>query len=173
MEDYKPFVALNVYLVTPFRQEILAKVVDNLSALPDEQRRLLVDNVKEYVRISGFRNPFAAPQSLLLRKMEQPFEQDSRFLKQVLAAWVLINQELQPAVATALESWTFEKNDQAPVYPDPENAFLIGWPNGLSYEKLEEGVRKQGANITASRDEIALMTIFTTGCLPNPLSAGE
>ena len=66
----------------------------------------------------------------------------------------------------------FEPNDQAPLYPDPENAFALGWPEDLSFEKLADLV-KQKTEIDANSDAISLITVWLTGRLPGSEPAGE
>ena len=76
MEDLKPAVALNVFIEPYFRKEILQKVFENLDAVPSELRRELIADVKDKVRISGFRNVMSAPRALLLRNAESVFEKE-------------------------------------------------------------------------------------------------
>lgn len=173
MEEYRPLIALNVYLNQDFRREILSTVVESRSILSDRQRRQLLEAIKENVRISGFRNPIMAPETLLVRNMIAPFEQDSRFVKVILEAWALINDSLQPAIIETIKSFPFKENDQKPSYPNPDNAFLVGWPEGLTYEMLAEEVNKRVDGKHGSLDEIALLTIWISGCLPTPLSASK
>jgi len=112
-----------------------------------------------------FRNPLAAPLALQVRAMESPFEKESRFVKAILSSWADINSDLQAKVQAVLPELGFEPNDQAPLYPDPENAFAVGWPEDLSFEKLADLV-KQKTETDASSNEISLMTVWLTGRLP-------
>ncbi|MEL7645065.1 MAG: hypothetical protein AAGU04_02190 [Anaerolineaceae bacterium] len=173
MDNLQPMIALNVYLLPEFRQEILSKLVSGLPALPDEIRREVLPAIREEVKISGFRNPFSAPQAVLIRRMESVFLKNSRFVKTIMKAWASMQQASDPALSTVIRSLGFQVNDQVPDYPDPENAFLVGWPEGLSYQKLADLVLAQDPKTTASTDTLALLTVWQTGCLPDPISAGE
>ncbi len=173
MDNLKPMIALNVYLLPEFRQEILDGVVSGLSALPDDVRRDVMSAVRDEVKISGFRNPFSAPKAVLIRRMESVFLKQSRFIKAMLMAWVALQKPADAVVRAVIESLPFQTNPEAINYPDPENAFLIGWPEQMGYQKLSDLVRAQDAAINASTDTIALLTVWLSGCLPDPISAGE
>jgi hypothetical protein len=165
-------ISLNVFLLPDFRREILSTVLNEKDTLSPENKRELTQVMREFVKISGFRNPLAAPQALQVRAMESPFEKESRFVKAILSSWVDINSDLQTDIQSVIPDLGFELNDQAPLYPDPENAFALGWPEDLSFEKLADLV-KQKTEIDASSDAISLMTVWLTGRLPGSEPAGE
>ena len=173
MDNLRPMIALNVYLLPEFRQEILGAVVSGLQALPDEIRRPVLSAIREEVKISGFRNPLSAPHAVLIRQMESAFIKQSRFIKAILKAWAALQQSSEAAVGSVIRSLSFQANDQVPEYPDPENAFLIGWPEGLNYQKLADLVLAQDPKLSASTNTLALLTIWLSGCLPDPIPAGE
>ena len=66
----------------------------------------------------------------------------------------------------ALKSLKFEISEQANGYPDALNAFGIGWPEGVDYQKVIETVRKQGDKLDMTDDQIVLYSILKTGYLP-------
>ena len=165
MNSLLPLISLNVFLLPDFRREILTTVLDQKDDLSPEIKQEFRQAIKEFVKISGFRNPLAAPQALQVRAMESPFEKESRFVKAILSSWADINSDLQAKVQAVLPELGFEPNDQAPLYPDPENAFAVGWPEDLSFEKLADLV-KQKTETDASSNEISLMTVWLTGRLP-------
>jgi len=165
MNSLLPLISLNVFLLPDFRREILTTVLNQKDDLSPEIKQELRQAIKEFVKISGFRNPLAAPQALQVRAMESPFEKESRFVKAILSSWADINSDLQAKVQAVLPELGFEPNDQAPLYPDPENAFAVGWPEDLSFEKLADLV-KQKTETDASSNEISLMTVWLTGRLP-------
>lgn len=173
MNSLQPMIALNVYLLPEFRQEILRTVIAGLPALPEEIRREVLSSIREEVKISGFRNPLSAPRAVLIRQMEAVFIKQSRFIKAMLKAWAALQQSSEAAVSAEIRSLSFQANDQAPEYPDPENAFLIGWPEGLDYQKLADLIGARDPKLSASTDTLALLTVWLSGCLPNPIQAGE
>jgi len=165
MNSLLPLISLNVFLLPDFRREILTTVLNQKDNLSPEIKQEFRQAIKEFVKISGFRNPLAAPQALQVRAMESPFEKESRFVKAILSSWADINSDLQAKVQAVLHELGFEPNVQAPLYPDPENAFAVGWPEDLSFEKLADLV-KQKTETDASSNEISLMTVWLTGRLP-------
>jgi len=165
MNSSLPLISLNVFLLPDFRREILTTVLYQKDDLSPDNTQELRQAIREFVKISGFRNPLAAPQALQVRAMESPFEKESRFVKAILSSWADINSDLQAKVQAVLPELGFEPNDQALLYPDPENAFAVGWPEDLSFEKLADLV-KQKTETDASSNEISLMTVWLTGRLP-------
>jgi len=165
MNSLLPLISLNVFLLPDFRREILTTVLNQKDNLPPEIKQEFRQAIKEFVKISGFRNPLAAPQALQVRAMESPFEKESRFVKAILSSWADLKLDLGAKVQSVLPELGFEPNDQAPLYPDPENAFAVGWPEDLSFEKLADLV-KQKTETDASSNEISLMTVWLTGRLP-------
>ena len=172
MENLMPMVSLNVYLLPDFRREVFNKVLRNLEQLSPETRQELTQMIKEFVKISGFRNPLSAPQTLVVRNLEAAFEKESRVVKAVISAWAETEPDLQAALKSSLPELGFPVNEQAPGYPDPENAFLPDWPQDLSFDKLADQVR-QKTQTSASNDEIALMAVWLTGQLPASQPQGE
>ena len=173
MANLQPMIALNVYLLPEFRQEVLSKVISGLPGLPDEIRQEVLSAVREEVKISGFRNPFGSPHAVLIRGMESVFVKKSRFVRTILKAWASLQQPSAAALRAVIPPLGFQANDQLPDYPDPENALILGWPEGLNYQKLADLALAQDSNLAASADTLALLTVWLTGCLPNPSPAGE
>lgn len=164
MEDLKPAIALNVFIEPYFRKEILQKVFENLDAVPVELRREFVAEVKEKVRISGFRNSMAAPRALLLRNAEDVFEKDTRFLLILLKSWQSLYSQWTEGLARNLADLGFSFSEQAAAgYPDAVNTFLDGWPEGYDFDTLFEKITAQDDKILLSKDEVALLSILLTG----------
>ena len=166
MDEYRPMVALNVYLEPYFRKDILHKILDNLSKIPEDQRKKFLEAGKQHLRISGFRNPMAAPEGLLVRNAEPLMEKNSRFLSVVLETWAANFTDSFGMLKADLKQLGFSQVDAESNYEDPENAFLEGWPEGLTYTSLEKSVRELSPEITLTRDELCLLTIWLTGYLP-------
>lgn len=166
MEDLKPAVALNVFIEPYFRKEILQKVFENLDAVPAELRRELIADVKDKVRISGFRNVMSAPRALLLRNAETVFEKDTRFSLIALKSWQSLYSQQSEELKKNLVDFGFSISDQAAAgYPDPINTFLEGWPEGIDFDTLHEKLTAQAANYPLTKDETALLSILLTGYL--------
>ena len=167
MEELKPAIALNVFVEPYFRSEILQKVFDNLGELPAELRREAISEVKDKVRISGFRNAMVAPRSLLVRDAESMFEKDTKFTLIILKCWNSLYSQWHETLRKALINLGFAVSESASQnYPDPMNAFLEGWPEGLDFETLYEKLTDQIKDFPLNKDETALLSILLTGYLP-------
>lgn len=164
-QAYIPMIGLNVYLEPQFRKEVIEKVYTNIPELMDDVRRDLLLLSKEEIRIAGFRNPMIAPLPLRVKAAIAKFEKDSKFTKQILIAWADLHRDIHESMLQALEKIGFKQSETAPTYPDPENAFIVGWPEGMDYEKLHETLSKESSS-TLTSDENALLSIWLTGCLP-------
>ena len=166
MEDLKPAIALNVFIEPYFRREILQKVFENLNALPAELRRELLAEVKEKVRISGFRNSMVAPRALLIRDAESVFEKDTWFTLVSLKNWQSLYSEWNEELKKILAALGFSVSEQAAAgYPDAVNTFLEGWPEGIDFDTLYEKITTQVEKFPLSKDETALLSILLTGYL--------
>lgn len=162
-DQYRPMNALNVYMEPYFRKDILEKVFNNLNDLPGELRKDFLGMIKSDLKISGFRNPMAAPRALLLRESAALFENDSNFVKATLAAWAILFKDKHKKITDLAARLGITTTEQADGYPDPENAFLEGWPDGMTYSRL---FAELGEDDLLSDDETSLLTILLTGHLP-------
>lgn len=166
MEDLRPAIALNVFIEPYFRKQILEKIFEDLNTLPAELRRELVADVKEKVRISGFRNTMAAPRALLIRNAETVFEKNTRFSLITLKSWLSLYSQWNEKLTQNLKTLGFSISEQAAAgYPDPVNTFLEGWPEGIDFDSLYEKITAQVENFPLSKDETALLSILLTGYL--------
>ena len=167
MDEFRPAIALNVFIEPYFRKEILQKIFENLGELPADLRRKLVAEVKDQVRISGFRNPMVAPRALLIRDAESVFEKDSKFSLICLKCWQSLYSQSHGALKQNLANLGFSISEQATnAYPDPLNTFLEGWPEGMDFETLFEKITAKEKDFPLSKDETALLSILLTGYLP-------
>ena len=166
MEDLKPAIALNVFIEPYFRKEILQKIFENLDSIPSELRREFIAEVKDKVRISGFRNAMAAPRALLVRDAETVFEKDTRFSLASLKSWQSLYSKWTKELENILTGLGFSISEQAAAgYPDAINTFLEGWPEGIDFDSLFEKITAQTEKFPLSKDETALLSILLTGYL--------
>jgi len=87
MSSLLPMISLNVFLLPDFRREILSTVLNEKDTLSPENKRELTQAMREFVKISGFRNPFSRSTSIdNCVAMESPFEKESRFVKAILSS---------------------------------------------------------------------------------------
>lgn len=166
MSDLKPLHIINVYIEPWFRQEIVDTVLEDFAVYPDELRKKLVETLKSEVKVSGFRNPLTAPKRMLAREIDKRFEKDPHFIGIIIQAWMSHYEKYAGSFDQALEGLNFQKSEQAKGYPEPLNAFEIGWPEGVNYPKVIDAVRSQDENIEMTDDQIVLYSILRTGFLP-------
>ncbi len=167
MDDFRPAIALNVFIEPYFSREILQKIFEHLDALPSELRRELVTEIKDQVRISGFRNPMVAPRALLVRDAEPVFEKDTKFSLICLKCWHSLYSQWHDDLKKNLTELGFSISEPASSgYPDPTNAFLEGWPEGIDFDTLFEKISAQVEGFSLSKDETALLSVLLTGYLP-------
>jgi len=166
MSELKPLHAINVYIEPWFREEIITKIFEDFSVYPESLRKELVEAVKTEVKVSGFRNPLTAPKRLLVRDVEKIFEKDPRFVSIILRTWMKLFDTHKDKFKKALTDLDFQFSEQAPLYPDAENAFETLWPDGVDYQKVIGKVREENKTLEMSDDEIVLYSILLTGCLP-------
>ena len=166
MDDFRPAIALNVFIEPYFRKEILQKIFEHLDALPSEQRRELVTEIKDQVRISGFRNPMIAPRALLVRDAEPVFEKDAKFNLICLKCWQSLYSQWHDVLKKKLIELGFSISEPASSgYPDPMNTFLEGWPEGIDFDTLFDKITAQVKDYPLTKDETALLSVLLTGYL--------
>lgn len=164
-QDYKAMIGLNVYLEPQFRKDVVEKVYSNLSGLSKDLRLQLIKITKEEIKVSGFRNPMLAPTALLVKSAVVKFEKESKYIELILQAWSSLYAEHHSTQLETLKSLGFEIGETRPDYTDPENAFLVGWPESVDYEKLHKACQQNPQN-TLNSDENALLSIWLSGTLP-------
>ncbi len=167
MDDFRPAIALNVYIEPYFRKEILQKTFDNLDILPADLRRDLLTQVKDHVKISGFRNPMVAPRMLLVRGAESVFEKDTVFSLICLKCWQSFYSQWHEQLKNSLTGLGFSISEPAlSGYPDAMNTFLEGWPEGIDFDSLYDQIFAKNEGFSLSKDETALLSVLLTGYLP-------
>lgn len=166
MSELKPLHTINVFIEPWFRDEIIGAVLEDFSVYPEELRKELVENLKNDVKVSGFRNPLTAPKRLLVRETSKLFETDPHFVRVILRTWKTLFEKNQKIFEKALKTLKFDVSDQADTYPDPINAFATGWPEGVDYQKVINTLREQEPELEMSDDQIVLYSILKTGYLP-------
>jgi len=164
-QEYKAMIGLNVYLEPQFRKDVVEKVYSNISVLSDDLRHELIKITKEEINVSGFRNPMLAPNALLVKSAVVKFEKESKFVKLIMQAWSFLYKEFHSGLIDTLKTLGFEISETGPDYTDPENAFMVGWPEPVDYEKLHEACHQDPKN-TLNSDENALLSIWLSGILP-------
>lgn len=166
MEDKQAMLAINVYLEPYFRKAIFEKIYSHKSELGESARSAFFASVKEEVRVSGFRTTLNAPLNLLVKASEARFEHSSKFVKATLEAWASLFITDLGQLKAMLEEIGFVCPDLQSAYQDPERAFSEGWPTDCGYASLESRYHQAYPNSPLNRDEIALLSVWLSACLP-------
>lgn len=162
------FHTLNEFMLPEFRQQVLTQVMTNLESLPADLRSRLNGQIRQLVKVPGFRNSSLAPAQVKARSAGQAFERSPQFVANVLAAWSDLNADLRQQVYDFLTArgWTI-----LPLDADRTKlpGFLTRWPKAEQFDVLDEAFRAQHPETTASKDEISLMVVWLSTRLPYEL----
>jgi len=166
MTEQKPLVALNVYLTSEFRRQILSEVLDQKNALNSDTRTRFLNFFKEKLKVPGFRNSTNAPKAKLIKATEALFEKDSNFISAVLNAWTELIQSKTIGLDHVLQNLGFDLKMTDTSYSEHDSSFEVGWPKAINYESLFTKVTQQLKAFELNSDELAMVTIWKTGKLP-------
>lgn len=159
------FHTINEFMLPEFRQQVLTQVITNLDSLPAELRSRLSAQIRQLVKVPGFRNSSLAPAPVKVRGAIQAFERSALFAANVLAAWSELNAELRQQVFDFLTArgWTL-----LPLDADRTKlpGFLTRWPKAEQFDVLDEAFRALHPDTPNSKDDISLMTVWLSTRLP-------
>lgn len=162
------FHTINEFMLPDFRQQVLTQVIANLESLPGDLRSRLSGQIRQLVKVPGFRNSSLAPAAVKVRGAIQAFERSPQFAANVLAAWSELNAELRQQVFDFLTArgWTL-----LPVDADRTKlpGFLTRWPKAEQFDVLDEAFRALHSDTPHSKDEVSLMVVWLSTRLPYEL----
>ncbi len=163
--EFLPFNAINQFMITEYRLEVLREVLSNLDRLSPSQRSTLIGLVKRLFKLPGFRNPTLAPLPIKVRGAVSPFEKNAEFTAQVLADWAEIRSELMQQVYHLLKDRDWEI---LPLDADRTkiSGFLTRWPKEETYEVLNQAFNDKYPQSQASDYDVRLMVVWISGRLP-------
>jgi hypothetical protein len=162
---FLPFHAINEFMLTEYRKDVVRTVLSNLSKLPENFQRKINGDIKRYVSVQGFRNSAQAPLPLKINGTILTFEKSADFCGHILAAWSLLNPELRSQVFNLLGERDWEvlpaETDRS-VLP----GFLTFWPGEENFETLLEAFRTKYPDNNTSDNDISLMIVWMSNRLP-------
>ncbi len=163
--EFLPFNAINQFMITEYRLEVLREVLSNLDRLSSSQRSTLIGLVKRLFKLPGFRNPTLAPLPIKVRGAVSPFEKNAEFTAHVLADWAEIRSELMQQVYHLLKDRDWEI---LPLDADRTKipGFLTRWPKEETYEVLNQAFNEKYPQSQASDYDVRLMVVWISGRLP-------
>ena len=164
--QFLPFSAINEFLITDYRQNLIQEVFASLGQLSDSRQGNIQKLVKRLVTVPGFRNSAAAPAPLKARAAVKAFERSSEFCAQILAAWADLHPELAVRVNEfmAARGWELLPLD-APREKLP--GFLTRWPQKDTFEELDDAFQKaypedKNSRIRPQLDDHLVVGAFTS-----------
>ncbi len=168
---FLPFHALNEFMRSDYRREVIRTALLGPGALPDGIRKALERQVRRHVRVPGFRNSAKAPLSLTARHLPEAFEKNPELVKVVLAAWAARRTALGAQVYELLDERGWE---MLPLEADRTKlpGFLTAWPAGEDFEKINQAFTEKYPQEPAETDDISLMTVWLSGRLPVDVEEG-
>lgn len=162
------FHTINEFMLPDYRLQVLTQVITNLDSLPGELRTQLNAQIRQLVKVPGFRNSSAAPAAVKVRGSQQAFERSPQFAGNVLAAWSALNADLRQQVYDFLiqRNWKL-----LPVETDRTKlpGFLTRWPKADQFDVLDEAFRASHPDTASSKDDISLMVVWLSMRLPYEL----
>lgn len=162
------FHTINEFMLPEYRLQVLTQVISNLDTLPAELRAQLIAQIRQLVKVPGFRNSSQAPAAVKVRGSVQAFERSPQFAANVLSAWSELNPGLRQQVHDLLTARGWKL---LPVDADRTKlpGFLTRWPKAEQFDVLDEAFRVQFPETTASKDDISLMEVWLSTRLPYEL----
>lgn len=164
---FLPFHAINEFMRSDYRLEVIRTTLQALGSLPEEHRAPINQMTRRYVSVPGFRNSAKAPVPVRARGMVEPFENNPELVAHILSAWSASRPELRQAVYEFLAHKGFEL---LPPEADRKQlpGFLTTWPEEHNLEALTEAFEESHPEFQASSDDITLMMVWLAGRLPYP-----
>ena len=169
MDDKKvqfyPFHAINDFMLSDYRHEVLQQVLSDTGKLSSGQRCAIKNDIKHLVKVPGFRDSSGAPLPLKIRGAESTFERNAGFAAKILQGWSEIHADLRQQVYDLLKNRNWEI---LPADADRTKlpGFLGNWPKDDTYEVLNKAFSEIYPDSQASENDVRLMVVWLSGRLP-------
>lgn len=163
--QFLPFHALNNFMRDDYRLEVVRKAVHAMPDLPEDHRSSLERQIRQSVRVPGFRNSSKAPASLKVKPAAEAFEKNPALVAAVLYAWAETVPDLRQRVYDLLQA------RQWPILPPEADrtqlpGFMPTWPKGEDFDILNEAYAEMYPDDSASSDDVSLMIVWLSARLP-------
>ncbi len=163
--QFLPFHALNEFMTTEYRLEVVRAAITVLPDLPENLRNPIDRLTKKAVVIPGFRNSIKAPSALKIKPVAQAFEKNPHLVAAILAVWAEKNHILRQQMYDLLIGRGWEL---LPVDADRTRlpGFITVWPKGEDFDVLNADFREKYPELEASENDVSLMAVWMSGRLP-------
>jgi hypothetical protein len=170
--SFMPFNAINQFMVTEYRLEVIRNVFSHLDQLSAERNKNVSRLFGRLVNVPGFRNSSLAPLPIKIKQSITAFEKSAEFASQILMAWSELNSELRQQVYDILKERDW---DILPVDADRTKlpGFMVTWPVSQPYEVLNQAFDEKFPQKTCSDDDVRLMIVWLSGRLPVNMEGEE
>jgi hypothetical protein len=170
--QFYPFHAINDFMRSDYRLEVVRSTLLTLHSLPEELRAHIDRLTRKAVQVSGFRNSAKAPVHLRIKPTAEAFEKNPQLVAAILSAWSMAHAELRQQVYDILKARNWEV-----LPPEADRTklpgFLIKWPKGEDFDILYEAFSETHPDSKASRDDISLMVVWISTRLPYKTEENE
>lgn len=185
--QFLPFHAINEFMRSDFRLNVVRAALQALPSLPEERQSALNRLTRKFVKVPGFRNSEKAPAAVKLLPLAQAFEKSPEVVSAILSVWADAHAELRqqvyqtlqargwylfPSEAGAIANLTLPKEDSEwgvlPIQAERSRlpGFVIFWPANQSYEDIYQTWNETYPDANASLDEVSLMAVWLAMRLP-------
>ncbi len=175
MEDevaFLPYHAINEFMLDDYRHQVVSAALQALPDLPEELRAGLEAQIRQGVRVPGFRNSLKAPAQLKVKPTEKAFEKNPELVSLILAAWAHSHPGLRQQVFDLLNGRGWELLPvEAERYKLP--GWLTVWPKGQDFEVLYEAFHEAYPESQAAQNDVSLMAVWLSGRLPYHVEGEE
>jgi len=163
--QFIPFNAINEFMINEYRLHVIQEVFAGLSRLPGERRSAINNQVRRNVQVPGFRNSTQAPAGVKARAAVSAFERRADLAGQILQAWSELNPDLRQKVSDFLTASEWEL-----LPPEADRSklpgFMVVWPEGQTYEALDEAFSQMFPDFTVDANDLRLMIVWLANRLP-------
>lgn len=163
--QFIPFNAINEFMLNDYRLHVIQSVFGSLHRLPAERRSAINNQVKRYVQVPGFRNSLQAPAGIKARAAVSVFERRPDLAAQILQGWSELAPDLRQKVYDFLTARDWQL---LPAEADRARlpGFMVEWPDGQTYDVLDEAFAQMFPGFTCEANDLRLMIVWMANRLP-------
>jgi len=163
--QFLPFNAINEFMRTDYRLEVIRVTLTSLPDLP-ENFRIPIDQItRATVQVPGFRNSSKAPLIKRVKPTSEAFEKSPHLVAAILSAWTEAHPTLRQQVYDLLVDRGWEL---LPPSADRTQlpGFIMTWPDGESFEILSQAFSEKYPDTKVRNDDVSLMIVWLSVRLP-------
>jgi hypothetical protein len=163
--SFLPFHAINEFMTSEYRLEVVRSTLAVLSDLPEKYQNSIDKLIGRLVKIPGFRHSLKAPTPLRIKPTIDAFEKSPDLVAAILSAWAEAHSGLRENVYALLlaRGWEILPIDAERVKLP---GFITVWPHGENFDVLSQAFKEMFPEAAVSSDDIALMVVWISGRLP-------